>query len=159
MLPINQVAPDFTLPVFGGGESHFYGKESKTGVLIFYKFSCPTCQLAIPFLQRIYDAYGNAFHFVAVAQDGPEETAKFRQEYGITIPTLMDMTPYPFSRRYDIAYVPSIFLVNQDHTIRFSGEGFVKQEMLNLADALAERSGRPQIDVFGDDEVPEIKPG
>jgi len=39
------------------------------------------------------------------------------------------------------------------------GEGFAKQELLNLADVLAEKSGRPQIDVFGNDDVPEYKPG
>ena len=160
MLQTNQKAPDFTLPKFGGGNSSFHEEtDGKLSVLAFYKFSCPVCQLTFPFLEKIYEAYGNSFYFVAIAQDPPDKTDDFRKQYGITIPTLMDMSPYPVSREYGLETVPTIFLVNPDHTIRFAGEGFAKQDLLNLADVLAEKTGRPQIEVFGDANVPEYKPG
>lgn len=160
MLRENQTAPDFTLPDLNGPASHFYDAAAgKLAVLVFYKFSCPVCQLALPFVQRIYDAYGDAFYFVAIAQDPPDKTKDFQKEYRISMPTLMDMSPYPVSQEYGLETVPSIFLVNPDHGIRFSGEGFVKQELLNLADVLAEKSARTQIDVFGSAHVPEFKPG
>ena len=159
MLRAPQIAPDLTLPLFGGGESHFYDNTGKLAVIIFYKFSCPTCQFAFPFLQQIYDAYGDAFYFVAIAQDGPELTEGFRERFGISIPTLMDLPPYPVSRSYEIVSVPSIFLVESDHRILYSEHGFVKQEFLNLTDLLAEKSGRSQIDIFGDADIPEFKPG
>ena len=159
MLKPNQIAPDFTLPQLQNGESHFYGETDKRAVLVFYKFSCPTCQFTLPFLQTIYEAYGNALYFVAIAQDGPEETNQFRRDYSITIPTLMDLPPYPVSNAYQITSVPSIFLTGSDHKILYSGDGFVKQEILNLADELAEKTGLPQIDVFADIPVPEMKPG
>lgn len=133
--------------------------DERMALLIFYKFNCPTCQLTVPYIQRIYEAYGDAFHFLAIAQDGPEKTADFRKEFRITIPTAMDMSPYPVSSAYGLESVPSILLVNPDHTIRYAGDGFVKQDLLNLADVLAEKSSRPQIDVFGNDRVPEMKPG
>ena len=158
MLNEGQIAPDFTLPQFNNGSHRFYDSQ-QTAVLIFYKFSCPTCQLALPFLQKIYEAYGDGFYFVAIAQDDPEKTAQFRKDFGITIPTLMDVAPYPVSRLYGLVSVPTIFLIDPDHRIRSAGEGFVKQEILNLADVLAEKSGRPQIEVFGNEEVPEFKPG
>jgi peroxiredoxin len=158
MLQTNKNAPDFKLPQIGGGESHFYGAD-KLAFLVFYKFSCPTCQLTLPFLQKIYDAYGDALYFVAIAQDGPNDTKQFLKDYKITIPTLMDMSPYPVSSTYKLENVPSLFLVDQNHKILYSGDGFVKQEILNLADILAEKTGRPQIDVFGNIPVPEIKPG
>ncbi len=160
MLKENQTAKGFTLPRFGGGESNFYqDSQGRLGVLAFYKFSCPVCQFTFPFLQKIYKAYGDAFYFVAIAQDPPDKTDDFRREYGITISTLMDMSPYPVSSAYGLEIVPSIFLVRPDHTIQYAGEGFVKQDLLNLADELAEKSGRPQIDVFEDADVPEFKPG
>jgi len=159
MLQPNQIAPDFKLPQIGNSESHFYGAGQKLSVLVFYKFSCPTCQLALPFLQKIYDAYGDALYFVAIAQDGPGDTEQFRRDYSISMPTLMDMSPYPVSRKYRLVNVPSIFLTNEDHKILYSGDGFVKQEILNLADVLAEKTGRPQIDVFENIPVPEMKPG
>ena len=160
MLKTNQIAPDFTLPAFGGRESGYYSSaEARMAVLVFYKFSCPTCQFTLPFLQKIFDAYGDSVYFVTIAQDDAEKTADFRKEYGITIPTLMDLPPYPVSRRYQLRDVPSIYLIDPDHTIRYSGEGFVKQEVLNLADVLAEKTGRAQIDVFGNASVPEFKAG
>lgn len=159
MLKENQTAPDFTLPVFGGGNSRLYDRDGKTALVIFYKFNCPVCQLSLPFLEKIYEAYGDAFYFVAIAQDGPEKTAGFRKEYNITIPTLMDMDPYPVSIQYGLETVPSLFLIDPDNRIRLADEGFVKQGILNLADILAEKSGRTQIDVFGHAKVPDFKPG
>ena len=158
MLEVNQKAPDFELQKLHGSTEHFFA-ESKLSLITFYKFSCPTCQLALPYIQKIYEAYGDAFHFAAIAQDGPEKTEEFAKEYKLTIPILMDQEPYPVSRQYKLESVPSIFLVNPDRTIRYAGQGFVKEELSNLADILAEKSSRPQIDLFGNDNVPEFKPG
>lgn len=159
MLEVNQVAPDFTLPVFGGGDSHFYDEATETSVLIFYKFSCGTCRFTFPFLQKIYIAYGDAFYFKAIAQDDEVATAKFREELGITMPSLLDLPPHPVSAAYGLHTVPSIFIVDGFHKITFATHSFVKQDIMNFADILAEKSGRPQIDVFDGAEVPEIKPG
>lgn len=159
MLQENQIAPDFTLPAFGGGTSCLYDRSGKMALLVFYKFSCPVCQLALPFVQKIYNAYGDAFYFVAIAQDGPEKTQGFLSEYKITMPVLMDMEPYPVSRQYGLETVPTLFLLDPDNRIRYAGEGFVKQDLLNLSDILAEKSGRTQIDIFEHARVPEFKPG
>jgi peroxiredoxin len=151
MLDVNQIAPDFL---------NFYETAgARNSVLIFYKFSCGTSRFTFPFLQKIYDAFGQFVYFTAIAQDNREQTAKFREELGITIPILLDDAPYPVSRAYGIHTVPSIFLVDPEHKTRFSSYGFVKQDILNLADILAEKSGASQIDVFESVEVPEIKPG
>jgi thiol-disulfide isomerase/thioredoxin len=159
MLNVNQIAPDFTLPEFGGGESHFYDDAKGPSALIFYKFSCGTCRFAFPFLQKIYEAYGDAFYFKAIAEDETEATTKFRQDLGITVPTLLDLSPYSTSAAYGLHTVPSIFLVNPSHEITFASYSFVKQDLLNFADILAEKSGRPQIEIFGEADIPEIKPG
>ncbi len=159
MLDVNQIAPDFELPKLGGGTPRFYPEDAKLSLITFYKFSCPICQLALPYIQKMYEAYGDAVHFAAVAQDGLEKTEEFVKEYKLTLPVLMDLEPYPVSRQYDLQSVPSIFLVYPDKTIRYAGQGFVKQELLNLADVLAEKTARPQIDLFENDNVPEFKPG
>ncbi|MCI0414691.1 TlpA family protein disulfide reductase [bacterium] len=160
MLDVNQTAPDFTLKMFGNGEMSFYASAGPlNSVLIFYKFSCGTSRFAFPFLQKIYDAYAHSVYFTAIAQDNPGQTAKFREELGITVPILLDEAPYPASRAYGLHTVPSIFLVDPEHKIRFSSYGFVKQDILNLADILSEKSGADQIDVFESAEVPEMKPG
>ena len=159
MLDVNQIAPDFTLPEFFGGTYHFYEIPAETSVLVFYKFSCGTCRFTFPFIQKIYELYGDQLNFRAIAQDDQAATQKFREELGITIPTLLDLPPYPVSAEYGLETVPSIFIVDVAHTIRFATYSFVKQDILNFADILAEKTGRPQIDLFAEIEVPEIKPG
>lgn len=158
MLKAGKVAPDFTLPFFDGGVSNLYS-AGKTAVLIFYKFSCPVCQFTFPFLQKIYETYGDAFYFVAIAQDPAEKTIPFRETFGITVPTLMDLQPYPVSNTYRIETVPSIFLVNEDHKIDTSFEGFDKKQLERLSDSLAHKSGLPRIALFQGLSVPELKPG
>ena len=159
MLKVNDIAPDFSLPRLANGKERLYSDDARLTVLVFYKFSCPTCQLALPYINKIYEAYRNDVRFLAIAQDGPEKTQQFITDYGLTLPVLLDESPYPVSRQYQLVSVPSILLINPDHTIRYSGEGFVKQELLNLADVLAEKSGKPQIELFGSESVPEFKPG
>lgn len=159
MLGEKQTAPDFELPLFGGQSTRFYVPGAETSVLIFYKHSCPTCQLTLPYLQKIYDAYGDAFRILAVAQDGHENTERFRNEYKISIPTFLDEMPYTVSDQYDLKTVPTIFMLDSEYRVQYAEEGFIKQQLLNLADILAERSGRDQIDLFQDADVPELKPG
>jgi peroxiredoxin len=159
MLNVNQTAPDFVLPDFHGGTYRFYPDPAQNTVLAFYKFSCGTCRFTFPFLQKVFDAYGAALNFRAIAQDDQQATQKFREDLRIAIPTLLDLPPYPVSSSYGIDTVPSIFLIDAEHTIRFATYSFVKQDILNLADILAEKTGRSQIDVFGEMEIPEIKPG
>jgi len=159
MLNTNDIAPDFTLPELGSRKEQLYSNDGRLTFLVFYKFSCPTCQLALPYINKMYEAYGNDVRFIAVAQDSAEKTEQFAKDYGLTLPLLLDETPYPVSRQYQLVSVPSIFLINPDHTIRYSGEGFVKQELMNLADVIAEKTGKPQIELFGSESVPEFKPG
>jgi peroxiredoxin len=159
MLKENDVAPDFSLPRLASGSEQLYSNDGRLTFLVFYKFSCPTCQLALPYINKIYEAYGNDVRFFAIAQDNAEKTEQFAKDYGLTLPLLLDETPYPVSRKYQLVSVPSIFLINPDHTIRFAGEGFVKQELLNLADVIAEKARKEQVEIFGNDSVPEFKPG
>jgi peroxiredoxin len=159
MLNTNDIAPDFTLPRLATGNEQLYSNDGRLTFLVFYKFSCPTCQLTLPYINKIYEAYGKDVRFIAIAQDNAEKTEQFAKDYGLTLPLLLDETPYPVSRQYQLVSVPSIFLINPDHTIRYSGEGFVKQELMNLADVIAEKTGKPQIELFGSESVPEFKPG
>ena len=53
-------APDFTLPAMDGKQFSLREALARRPVLAaFFKISCPTCQYALPFLQRIYKAHGS----------------------------------------------------------------------------------------------------
>lgn len=159
MLQVNDIAPDFSLPRLSNGKEQLYSDDGRLAFLVFYKFSCPTCQLILPYINKIYEAYRNEVRFFAIAQDDAEKTQQFVNDYRLTLPVLLDQAPYPVSRQYQLVSVPSIFLINPDHMIRYAGDGFVKQELLNLADVIAEKTGKQQIELFGNESIPEFKPG
>lgn len=150
-------APQFELERLGDGPAALKDLLSNGPVLLaFYKATCPVCQMTLPFLERVHrNRTPGSLSIYGVSQDDPELTGAFNAHYGITFPTLLDTeeSGYPVSNAYGLAHVPSLFLVEPDGAIGWSGEGFHKREFI----ALAARAG---VDPFqpGED-VPEWKAG
>ena len=109
-------------------------------VLAFFKVSCPTCQYALPFLDRLYKAYGHkGVRIVGVSQNDAKETTEFNRQFGITLPVLLDdTTRYPASNAYGLTNVPSIFWVAQDGEIELSSVGWVKSDFDQINRKMAE---------------------
>jgi peroxiredoxin len=108
-------------------------------VLAFFKVSCPTCQYAFPFLERLHQAYGQGVKIIGVSQNDAKETAKFNKEFGITFPVLLDDTKtYPVSNAYGLTNVPSIFWIAQDGEIEISSVGWVKADFAEINRKMAE---------------------
>src|SRR5215831_17383276 len=133
-------APDFSLSTLDGKK--FSLKEALTHgpvVLAFFKVSCPTCQYAFPFLERLHKAYGQKnVTLVGISQNGPKETASFMKEFGVTLPMLLDEETYPASNAYGLTHVPTIFWIAQDGEIELSSVGWVKADFEALNRKLAE---------------------
>src|SRR5512133_412919 len=85
------MAPDFTLQDTNG--TTFALKDALSrgpAVLVFFKISCPVCQYALPFVERIYKEYGSkGATIVGISQDKQRDTLAFIKEYGITFPILL----------------------------------------------------------------------
>jgi peroxiredoxin len=121
-------------------------------LLIFYKISCPVCQMTLPFLERI--AHGS-LRIVAISQDDETGTRRFQSRFGVTLNTLFDSEDdgYPASNAFGIRHVPSLFLVETDRTISLASEGFVKADLESIA-------LRAAVPIFRADEaVPAWKAG
>jgi len=134
-------APDFELRALDG--KRFVLREELAQspvVLAFFKASCPTCQYAFPFLERLERAYGHKVtKIIGVSQNDPRETAAFTKEFGVTFPVLLDDTrKYPASNAYGLTNVPSIFWIAQDGEIKLSSVGWVKADFAELNRKLAE---------------------
>src|ERR1700733_16179637 len=111
-LTMGTKAPDFELTAMDG--KRFSLQEALAHspvVLAFFKVSCPTCQYAFPFLERLHQAYGQKnISLFGVSQNSAKETAAFNQEFGVTFPTLLDdPDSYPVSNAYGLTNVPTIF--------------------------------------------------
>ena len=125
-------APDFTLPSMNNKPFSLREALARGPVLAaFFKISCPTCQYAFPFLQRIHEAHENkAVTIVGISQNTKKDTVAFIKEYGISFPVLLDDThSYPVSNAYGLTNVPTIFWIAPDGDIEISSVGWVRKEM------------------------------
>ena len=154
LLAAGATVPDFELRDLEGQAHRFSAMNADVPVLLaVFKASCPTCQLTLPFLDRL--GQGTKLRVVPVSQDEPDTTRAFLHRFGVTLPVLLDPASggYAVSNAFGVAYVPSLFLVEPGGRVSFSSEGFSKRELL----ALGERAG---IAPFREGEnVPEAKSG
>lgn len=134
-------APGFELQTTDGKKFSLHD-ELVNGpvVLAFFKVSCPTCQYAFPFLQRLHKAYQDkGVKLIGVSQNDAKETTAFAKEFGVTFPILLDDTKkYPVSNAYGLTNVPSIFWIDQDREIEISSVGWVKADFEQINRKMAE---------------------
>jgi len=122
-------------------------------LLAFFKISCPVCQLATPYLDRL--AANKTLQVIGISQDVADATRGFLQRFGVTFSTLLDLASedYPASNAYGITSVPSLFLLERDGTVSRSFNGFSKRDF----EEIGVRAG---VSPFGpEDHVPEWKAG
>lgn len=148
-------APDFSL-ASTSGQKLSLGDALKKGPVVaaFFKVSCPVCQFAFPFLERIYETYGDAnLTFWGVSQDDARDTKDFMKEFGVKFPVLIDDSKYTASNQYGLTNVPSVFLIGTDGKIQVSSVGFAKADLENVAAAAARASGKAATPLFRPGEV------
>lgn len=127
-------APQFELPLLGGGKFSLYDSLANGSIaLVFVKVSCPVCQYALPYYERLYRKMsGRGVSFLAVSQDGAVSTAAFVKEYGVSFPVALDSPDYKVSNAYGLTNVPTFFFVGVDAEIGHVIVGWSKQEVENV---------------------------
>ncbi len=157
-------APEIKLHLLDGREfSLQHARKRGPVVAAFFKVNCPVCQLAFPYLERMYKAYSGKekFTLVGISQNEAGDTQDFNKRFGVTFPTLLDDTrKYPASNAYGLTNVPSVFLISPEGEVEFSIVGWSKQDFEQLNHRLAEISGVSASPLFKPGEqVPAHKPG
>ena len=119
-------------------------------VAAFFKISCPVCQYALPFFERLYQAHGNkSIAIVGISQDDKRNTGSFLKQYGITFPTLLDDPQgYAVSNAYGLTNVPTWFLIGQNGEIEISSVGWVKKDVEDLNRKLSDLQKTPPPALF-----------
>jgi peroxiredoxin len=155
MLQPGVTAPDINLPDLDGAAWRLHDAlQNGPVVLVFFKISCPTCQLTFPFLQRLVDSTNGGPSIVAISQDDVLDSREFHQRFGVSMSTLVDTPPgYSASNAYRITVVPSIFVVETDGRIASAVEGFNKVELEKLGQRFGLAPFRES------DRVPTFRPG
>ena len=147
-IEVGRAAPPVPGVTFGGGPL----------ALVFYKVTCPVCQMAAPKV----DAMARAFpgRVVGVGQDPPDALERFGREFGMDVPAVPDLPPYDASNAYGIESVPTLFVIDgagrvADTVVSWDRAGY------NRASArLAELLGVDPVTVSeSSDGLPPFRPG
>ena len=155
-------APSFSLKSLDGKTYSLATLLEKGPVVAaFFKISCPVCQFALPFIQRLADRYnGDNATVLTVSQDDTKSTASFNQQYGLSLLTLLDDAGYHVSNAYGLSMVPTIFLIEPDGKVKVSSMGFDKADLEKIAAELSTRRKISAAPLFGANEpIPASKPG
>ncbi len=128
-------APAVELPLLGGGTFSLGESLSKGAVaLAFFKVSCPVCQYAFPYFDRLANQLnGKGLSFIGISQDSGADTRDFAKSFGVNFPIALDDTMrYPVSNAYGLTNVPTLFVVQEDGTISHTIISWSKQDMEEL---------------------------
>jgi peroxiredoxin len=161
MLETGLQAPPFVRPGLDGRDYSFPDDVGgQPALLVFFKTTCGTCDLAFPYIQRLPQAYPDGWLLWALSQDAADRTKPYAGRFGFTFPVLIDAPDFAASTLYDPAATPSLFLVDPAGAIEYATYGFAKEDLNEIATRIAAHTGAPPKRVAEPgDGKPDFKPG
>ena len=163
-LSVGAQAPDFTL---GGidGKQYSLAAALKQGPLlaVFIQTACPVCDLAMPYLNRLAEAYAaQGWQLWVISQDDQQASQRYAQRFEPNFPLVVDdpADGWAVSRAYDPPATPTLFFIGPDGRIQFSGQGFSKADLNAIAERIAGHLGvQPAVVAEPNDGNPDFRPG
>jgi peroxiredoxin len=125
-------------------------QPGKKALLVFFETDCPTCQLALPYLNALKR---DSIQVIGLSQDDERATKEFVGQLKISYPVELD-SGLKISRAYDPQNVPTFYLLDESGQVQQTLVGFDKKGLNDLATAV----GQPPI-APSDDGAPAWKPG
>jgi peroxiredoxin len=162
-LTTGKLAPAINLSTVDGGQfSLTVARSQGPVILVFFKISCPVCQFAMPYFERIHQAAkGKNVTIVGISQNSKKDTEFFNRQYGVTFPVALDDSRhYEVSNAYGITNVPTFFYVGEEGEIEVSAVGWSKSDIEEIARKVSSQTKLPPITVIkpGED-VPAFRAG
>ncbi|MGH3430353.1 MAG: peroxiredoxin family protein [Terriglobales bacterium] len=154
-------APTFSLPDLHGHTVDLSDQLQRGPVVLaFFKISCPICQYAFPYLERLHQAYPDAAIF-GISQNSAKDTERFCREFGVTFPVLLDDPKnYAASNAYGLTNVPSIFYIAPDGAIEVSCVGWSRKDVEEIGRRLASARKQDPVPLFrGSEQVTDFRAG
>jgi thiol-disulfide isomerase/thioredoxin len=120
------------------------GSKGLPTLFAFFKVSCPTCQLAWPYVQRLHELYGGrAVRVAGVCQNAaPEGAAYYRTYGGAAFDLFVDAEPrFDASNAFGVESVPHLVLVSPEGKVVRVQTGWSRREMEELGREIAKTKG------------------
>lgn len=122
---------------------------SDAALIVFFETDCPTCRLAVPYLNKL----ARGARVIGISQDDQAATNQFTQQLATAFPVQRD-SGLALSRRFDLTFVPSLFLIDHNGRVLRSHFGFDKAVLNEIA---TQMRCPPVAEDF--DGAPQSKPG
>src|SRR5215813_10776609 len=125
-------------------------QPGKRALLVFFETDCPTCQLALPYLNALKN---DSIQVIGLSQDDEASTREFVRQLKIAYPIELDRG-LKITRAYNPQSVPTFYLLDGNSQVQQTLVGFDKAGLNELAAALGHAPIAP-----ADDGAPAWKPG
>jgi len=126
--------------------------------VVFYKVTCPVCQMSAPKFARLQQAYPG--RVAGVGEDPPEKLSAFKDRFGLGFESVEDASPYPVSDAYGVEVVPTTFLVDDGGVVQDVVESWDRDGLNRLSAGLAQMAGADPVTISeADDGLPSFRPG
>ncbi len=157
MLGVGDKAPSIDLHA---PDDKPYSLDRHWTLVLFFKTSCPTCQYAWPFYERLYRAYHKAgLQVLGISQHDEARSRDFGKEYGATFPLLIDRE-MRVSKEYDPDFVPTGFLIDPAGQIKDTFAGWNRLQFRKLGNEIAGSLGaQAKTLIAPNEDVIDFKPG
>src|SRR6185295_20040107 len=137
MLDTGDQAPSLSLTRIDGEPFSFLtGPQTQSRLLVFFETDCPTCRLAIPYINRLSRELGEAGDILGISQDPEQPTRELIAEAPIEFAVALDRD-LSVTKVYDPVAVPTLFLIGNDGRIIQTLSGFDKRALNEIASAIA----------------------
>lgn len=128
---IDKPAPEFTLPLFNGGEFTLSDYLGSPVVINFWASWCPPCREEAPLLESAWRTYKNRdVMFVGVdIRDDMRDALAYIREFDITYPNGLDNGGRT-TIDYGVVGIPVTFFVNREGTVVRRWVGAINRNQL-----------------------------
>jgi len=116
---LGELAPEFNLPLVGGGEVRLSDLRGKVVMINFWATWCPPCKAEMPSMERLYTRFkNNGFEILAINAevDGLEILPEFLQKHAHSFMVPVD-TEGEVQVDYGVFRFPESFIIDQEGRI------------------------------------------
>lgn len=144
-IAVGEPAPRFVLGQAGGGRRSLQEFTARgPALLVFFKTTCKSSQIALSVYGEIERRYGDVVPVVAIAQDPLGTALPWLADQWFAGPVLTDNPSYEVSAQYGLEGLPTAVLVGRDGVVLEMLTGWSRDAINSLASRLGRMTARDE---------------